>query len=63
VHGLDEVRQALGAHVVEGKLPQVGAPKADTYEGDGYLIVRHPDSEFVRRAVHDIVSNVRVELG
>lgn len=63
VRGLDDVRRALGPHVVEAKLPQVGAPRSDSYEGDGYLIVRHPDTEFVRRAVHQIVSTVRVEVG
>ena len=63
VHGLDEVRQQLGDLIVEAKLPKVGAPKADTYEGDGHLIIRHPDTDLVRRAVHEVVSNVRVELG
>ena len=63
VRGLEEVRRRLGACVVEAKLPEVGAPKTDSYEGDGYLIVRHPDSEFVRRAVQEIVATVRVDLG
>lgn len=63
VHGLEEVRQQLGDLIVEAKLPKVGAPKADTYEGDGHLIIRHPDTDLVRRAVHEVVSNVHVELG
>jgi phosphoribosylaminoimidazole carboxylase (NCAIR synthetase) len=63
VRGLDEVRQRLGDLVVEAKLPTIGAPKAETYEGDGYLIVRHPDSDLVREAVHEVVRSVRVELG
>ncbi|MCK5941369.1 MAG: ATP-grasp domain-containing protein [Planctomycetes bacterium] len=63
VRGLDEVRNKLGDLVIEAKLPQIGAPKAETYEGDGHLIVRHPDTNLVREAVHEIVRSVRVELG
>ena len=48
--------------VVEVKAPAIGAPRAETYEGDGYLIVRHPDAEVVRDAVQDVVRTVRVEL-
>jgi hypothetical protein len=63
VHGLDAVRQELGELIVEAKLPQPGAPKADTYEGDGHLIVRHPDTQLVTEAVNRVVRTVRVELG
>lgn len=63
VHGLDEVQREFGEYVVDGKLPIVGAPQAQTYEGDGFLIVRDHDSEVVRKVVEQIVSRVRVEVG
>lgn len=63
VQGLDAVQEELGDLVVEGKLPQVGQPAATTYEGDGFLIVRHADETLVKKAVEMIVRNVRVELG
>ena len=63
VQGLEAVQSELGDMVVEGKLPQVGQPAATTYEGDGFLIVRHADSGVVQKAVEMIVQNVRVELG
>jgi len=63
VHGLAEVQREYGEYIVEGKLPQVGQLQATTYEGDGFLIVRHRDSEFVREAVQQIVRRVQVELG
>jgi hypothetical protein len=63
VHGLESVQRDFGEFIVEGKLPQVGQPQASTYEGDGFLIVRHPDGEFVQDAVQQIVSRVRVEVG
>lgn len=62
VTGLREVQDELGDLIVESKLPVVGAPQASTYEGDGYLIVRHPDSNVVRAAVQKIVRSVRVEV-
>jgi len=61
VHGLDAVRADLGDIVVEVKAPQVGKPKAATYEGDGYVLCRHPDTAVVERAVQHIVRTVRVE--
>ena len=62
VHGLKEVQEKFGGMVVEAKLPQPGAAMAESYEGDGHLILRHPETDVVRDAVHEIVSTVRVEL-
>jgi len=62
VHGLKEVQEKFGGMVVEAKLPQPGAAMAESYEGDGHLILRHPETDVVREAVHEIVSTVRVEL-
>ncbi len=63
VHGLDRAQQELGPLVVEARLPRPGKPKADGYEGEGYVVVRHPETAVVARALERIVSLVRVELG
>ncbi len=63
VHGLDEAQQKIGALVVEAKLPQKGQPQAESYEGEGYVIVRHADTAVVEAALRTIVSTLRVELG
>ncbi len=60
VDGLDEAQKKVGQWVVEASLPRIGAPKRDSYEGDGYAIVRHPDTEVVRRALQVIIETVRV---
>ena len=60
VDGLDEAQKKVGALVVDVSLPRVGAPKRDTYEGDGYAIVRHPDTDVVRHALQVIIETVRV---
>jgi formate-dependent phosphoribosylglycinamide formyltransferase (GAR transformylase) len=62
IRGLDEIARELGPLVVEAKLPQVGQPASGTYEGEGYVIVRHPETEVVRDALRRIVSSVRVDL-
>lgn len=58
--GVDEAQRLVGKHVVEAKLPMVGALKATSYEGDGYAIVRHPDTEVVKAALRTIVETVKV---
>ncbi len=63
VHGLEQAQKELGNLVVEARLPQVGQPRADTYEGEGYAILRHPDTEVVEQALQRLVGLVRVELG
>jgi biotin carboxylase len=63
VHGLEQAERELGDLVTDVKLPQVGQESARSYEGEGYVIVRHPDTEVVREALLRLVSIVRVELG
>lgn len=62
VRGLEDVVRDLGPLVAEAQLPRPGQPTSGTYEGEGYVIVRHPDTEVVREALGRIVSTVRVEL-
>jgi biotin carboxylase len=62
VRGLREVRDLVGKLAVEVKLPPQGAPTTGTYDGDGYVIVRHPRTEVVRKALSVLVRTVRVEL-
>ena len=63
LEGLDECRRELGGLVVEAKLPAIGAAPASSYEGDGYVIVRHAETEVVEAALKRIVNTVRVRLG
>lgn len=60
VSGVDEVQRAIGHLVVEARLPAPGAPKSDSYEGDGYAIVKASDTEVVSRALKAIIENVKV---
>ena len=63
VHGLEEMQQEVGDLVVEARLPKEGAAPSSSYEGDGYVIVRHPDTGVVAHALQRLIETIRVELG
>jgi formate-dependent phosphoribosylglycinamide formyltransferase (GAR transformylase) len=63
VRGLERAQAEVGDLVVEVKLPRSGQPRTSSYEGEGYVIVRHPETEVVAEALRKIVALVRVELG
>jgi len=58
--GLDRVHREIGDLVVEAKVPTVGVPKSDSYEGDGYVIVRSPETRVVKDALRAVIDAVRV---
>lgn len=60
VEGVGRAQAAIGELVVEARLPRIGMPKSDSYEGDGWAIVRHPRTEVVQEALRRLVSTVRV---
>ena len=70
IHGVEQAQRELtplaaqtnSALVVETKLPRQGQAASGTYEGDGYVIVRHPETHVVEAALRHIVSTIRVEL-
>ena len=62
IHGLDEAQRRFGHLVVEARLPSEGQFASDSYEGEGYVIIRDTDSNVVEEALKQIVGLVRVEL-
>jgi biotin carboxylase len=63
VHGLGRALAELRPIVVESKEPRVGAAPNTSYEGDGYVILRHPETRVVEEGLRRLISTVRVELG
>jgi ATP-grasp domain len=63
VHGLDALPPEVTSLVVDSQLPRAGQPSSGSYEGDGYITIRHPDTEVVTAALKTLVTTVRVELG
>ena len=60
VTGLHEVHEAVGKWIVEADIPTVGNPKKDGYEGDGYIVVRHPSTDAVKEMVKTILATVKI---
>jgi biotin carboxylase len=60
VTGLHEAHQAVGNHIAEAKLPTIGAMKADGYEGDGYVIIRHESTAVVRSALKTLIETIKI---
>jgi len=63
VEGLEQAERELGSLVVEARLPRVDQAPTGTYEGDGYVILRHPSTRVVLDALRRLVRTVRIRLG
>lgn len=64
--GMEQLEQAhkeLGDLLVEARLPQIGATPKAGYEGEGFVILRHTDTEVVEKAPQRMIELVRVDLG
>ena len=62
VVGLEKVFAELGDQITDYRIPQLGQPAAITYEGEGFVIVRHPETRVVEEMLQFIINTVRVEL-
>lgn len=62
IRGVAEANAQIGRWVVDSRLPALGTPRADTYEGEGHVTVRHPETEGVQEALRVILGTVRIEV-
>jgi biotin carboxylase len=60
VTGVHEAHEAVGKLVMEARLPAVGAIKADSYEGDGFVVVRHERTDVVQAALKTLIETIKV---
>ncbi len=63
IRGLEQAQRELGEVVVEAHLPQPGQPRGEGYEGDGWVLVRHPETAVVEKALSRLITLLRVEAG
>jgi len=61
VTGVEAAQERVGRFVVDAQLPTIGAPRSDSYEGDGYVICRDPDVEVVKAVMKTIIETIRIE--
>lgn len=62
VHGVEDVQKELGELVMQARIPRPGQPKSETYEGEGYVIVRHQETAVVKQALNRVLELIRVEM-
>lgn len=62
VHGMDVVERDLGSMICDRRLPTIGQVPTGSYEGEGFIVMRHPDTATVTEALQHVVSTVRVQL-
>jgi len=60
VTGVHATWEAVHPWLVEAKLPTVGKRKVDSYEGDGYVVLRADTTERVRALVTTVLETLRV---
>jgi len=58
--GFEAVQRELQDQLMEMRWPQVGAPKSATYTGDGFLTIRHRDTEVVQQSLRRIAQLVKI---
>jgi biotin carboxylase len=60
VDGIEEAQKDLGELLVEARWPRIGAPKSATYTGDGFITIRHRETEVVQETLHRIAQSVKI---
>ncbi len=63
IRGLEAAQRELGDLVVEARLPQPGQPRGSGYEGEGWVLLRHPETAVVEKALFRLITLLRVESG
>ena len=61
VRGVRELHEAIGPWLVEAKLPTIGAMKSDSYEGEGYVVVRHESTAKVKEMIKTIIETMKIQ--
>lgn len=62
IHGLDIVEREFGSLICDFRLPYPGQTPTGSYEGEGYILLRHRETKMVVDALRRLVSVVRVTL-
>ena len=60
VEGLQTLKDQFDNLIVDGRLPQFGAVKSSTYTGDGFITVRHPETQVVNETLDAIADTVSI---
>jgi formate-dependent phosphoribosylglycinamide formyltransferase (GAR transformylase) len=62
VEGIEAIRMKYADIITDIRIPKNGQEKSLSYEGEGFVILRHPDAHVVEGALKEIVETVKVIL-
>ena len=62
VRGIEEAQAELGDLVVQAKIPELGSPASKDYEGEGFVILRHPETETVEAGLARVLELIHIDL-
>jgi len=60
VEGVERAVAEAGDALVELRAPQLGQPRAEGYEGEGWAIVKHATTDGVKRALRVLIEAIQV---
>lgn len=60
VEGLETIRTKYADIITDIRIPKIGQEKSVSYEGEGFVILRHPNAGVVEEALKEIVETVKV---
>lgn len=60
VDGVERIQKEFGDLHVDARWPRIGARKSATYTGDGFVTIRHQNTDTVQHALREIAQLVRI---
>ena len=60
ITGVRETHAAIAGHMIEAKLPTIGTMKSDSYEGEGYVVVRHERTAKVVEMLGTVMRTLKI---
>ena len=61
IQGVKEVKQQLSSFLLAGSLPKIGQHRSSHYEGDGWLILKHENTQTLVQALRKVLTTIRIE--
>ncbi len=61
VRGAETLRTKLGPALYDMRMPTPGQPRSQHYEGDGWVVVHHPDTKGVVAALRTVLETVQIQ--
>lgn len=63
IRGIAEMFEDVGELITDFRLPGIGAAPSRHYSGDGFVILRHPETGVALDAITRVVDRVRIDAG